>query len=51
MTELLDTYYLKMINGEIDIDTGFDQMVTEWKQLGGEQVTEEVNAEYAKLSQ
>ncbi len=51
MTELLDTYYLKMINGEIDIDTGFDQMVTEWKQLGGEQVTQEVNAEYAKLAQ
>ena len=51
MTELLDTYYLKMIKGEIDIDTGFDQMVEEWNQLGGEQVTAEVNAEYAKYSQ
>lgn len=51
MTELLDTYYLKMIKGEIDIDTGFDQMVEEWNQLGGEQVTAEVNAEYAKYNQ
>ena len=51
MTELIDSYYLKMINGEIDIDTGFDQMVTEWNNLGGAQVTAEVNEEYAKYNQ
>lgn len=48
MTEMLDTYYLKMINGEIEIDGGFEQMVEEWKDLGGAQVTAEINAEYEK---
>ncbi|MDO4292809.1 MAG: extracellular solute-binding protein [Eubacteriales bacterium] len=48
MTELIDSYYLKMINGEIDINTGFDQMVKEWNTLGGTQVTAEINEEYAK---
>lgn len=47
MQELIDTYYLKMINGELDIDSGFDQMVEEWYQLGGTAVTEEINAAYA----
>lgn len=47
MQELIDTYYLKMINGEIDIDEGFDQMVEEWYNLGGTAVTEEINAAYA----
>lgn len=46
MTELIDTYYLKMINGELDIDSGFDQMVEEWNNLGGTAVTEEINAVY-----
>ena len=46
MQELIDTYYLQMINGEIDIDSGFDQMVEEWNALGGTAVTEEINAAY-----
>lgn len=46
MQELIDTYFLKMINGEIDIDTGFDQMVAEWSKLGGDQVTREINEIY-----
>ncbi len=46
LVELLDTYYLKMVLGEIDIDTGFDEMVGQWNDLGGKQVTEEVNEVY-----
>ena len=50
MTELIDTYYLKMINGEIEIETGFDQMVNEWYEMGGTQVTAEVNEAYLELN-
>lgn len=43
MQELIDTTYLKIIQGEVDLDSGFDQMVEEWNSIGGEQVTKEVN--------
>ncbi|NLM11683.1 MAG: hypothetical protein GX213_13075 [Clostridiaceae bacterium] len=46
MQELIDTYFLNMITGKIDIDTSFDQMVAEWNKLGGEQVTRDVNEIY-----
>ncbi len=49
MQELIDTYYLKMINGEIDIDSGFDEMVEKWNSLGGEAVTAEINEAYAEF--
>lgn len=47
MQEMIDTYYLKMINGEIEIDGGFEEMVENWYNLGGTEVTEEINAAYA----
>lgn len=43
MQEIIDTAYISMINGETDIDTGFDQMVDAWMAAGGEAVTAEVN--------
>jgi putative aldouronate transport system substrate-binding protein len=44
LQELIDTTYLKIIQGNIDLDSGFDNMVEEWHNLGGEKITEEVNA-------
>jgi putative aldouronate transport system substrate-binding protein len=43
LKELIDTSYLKMIQGTVEVDAGFDAMVAEWNALGGEQVTQEVN--------
>lgn len=47
MQELIDTTYLKIIQGQVELDAGFDQMVTEWNNIGGEAVTKEVNEVYA----
>jgi putative aldouronate transport system substrate-binding protein len=44
LREIIDTTYLKIIQGQIDLDTGFDNMVKEWNALGGAQITKEVNA-------
>jgi putative aldouronate transport system substrate-binding protein len=43
MQEIILSSYLKIIKGELDVDTGFDSMVAEWNAAGGEQVTKEVN--------
>ena len=43
MQEIIDTAYIKMINGELEIEEGFDKMVSDWMAAGGEQVTQEVN--------
>lgn len=51
MQEMIDTYCLKMINGEIEIDSGFDEMVQKWNELGGTQVTAEVNEMYASFNE
>ena len=47
MQELIDTTYLKIITGELEVDSGFDQMVAEWNSIGGEAVTQEVNEIYS----
>ena len=39
--------YLKIITGEESVDY-FDKFVESWKQTGGDQITEEVNAEISK---
>ena len=44
MQEIIDTSYIKMIAGEVDVDEGFEKMVKEWMAAGGDKVTEEVNA-------
>lgn len=43
MQEIIDTAYIKMINGEVDVEEGFGQMVSDWMAAGGDQVTKEVN--------
>lgn len=50
MQDLIDTYFLKMINGEIEVDGGFEQMVEEWYALGGTEVTKEINEIYNELN-
>ena len=47
MQELIDTTYLQIIQGQVDLDEGFDSMVEEWNSIGGAQVTQEVNEIYA----
>lgn len=44
MQELIDTSYLQIIQGDEDIDNAFQKMVDQWYAIGGQQVTEEVNA-------
>lgn len=43
MEELLVTTFTQMVLGEVDIDSGFDKLVADWNNMGGEQVTKEVN--------
>lgn len=47
MQELIDTTYLKIIQGQLELDAGFDQMVEEWNNIGGADVTKEVNEIYS----
>ncbi len=43
MMEIIESTYLKIIKGELEVESGFDNMVEEWNAAGGEQVTKEVN--------
>ena len=47
MQELIDITYVKIIQGQLNVDEGFDKMVEEWNSIGGEAVTDEVNEIYA----
>ena len=49
MQDLIDASFLKMINGEIEIDGGFEDMVEKWYAMGGTDVTREVNERYNTL--
>ncbi|WP_308635693.1 extracellular solute-binding protein [Paenibacillus silvisoli] len=44
MDELLVTTLTSIIQGKTKAESGFDDMVAKWNSLGGEQVTEEINA-------
>ncbi|MBW7454876.1 extracellular solute-binding protein [Paenibacillus sepulcri] len=48
MDELIVTTLTGIILGKTDADSGFDNMVKEWNNLGGEQVVQEVNAALGK---
>ncbi|MDI4648568.1 extracellular solute-binding protein [Cohnella hashimotonis] len=48
MDELIVTTLTAIIMGKTDADQGFDKMVAEWNKLGGDKVTQEVNAELGK---
>ncbi|KHF31042.1 hypothetical protein CM49_06447 [Paenibacillus sp. P1XP2] len=42
-----DEIFLKIIMNQVPIDE-FDKFVEEWKKLGGDDITKEVNEWYAK---
>lgn len=44
LNELTNTTMVKIITGELDVDSGFDQYVEDWNRLGGAEITREVNA-------
>jgi len=49
MQKLVDQTILNIITGQQPIDS-FDEMVTQWKQIGGDQVTQDVNEWYQSKS-
>ncbi|WP_308635108.1 extracellular solute-binding protein [Paenibacillus silvisoli] len=48
LSDLQTKVFLEIIMGKKDL-SAFDDFVTQWNKLGGEQITKEVNDEYAKL--
>lgn len=42
MDELLNTTLASLVTGQLDMDSGFDQMVSDWRALGGDQVIQEI---------
>jgi len=46
LVELTNTMAIQCITGEADVDTAFDAFVKDWMQMGGSQVTQEVNEWY-----
>ncbi|ANE45911.1 hypothetical protein SY83_05960 [Paenibacillus swuensis] len=49
LNKLENEYIVKFIKGEIDLEKGFDDFVTLWKQSGGQQITDEINKKYAGI--
>lgn len=45
MNELLNTEFTAMIQGKKDIEDGFGELISNWNNLGGTNVLEEVNAQ------
>lgn len=46
MNELMNTTFTKIITGQLDAETGFNDFVEDWKRIGGDQITKEVNDWY-----
>lgn len=46
LSELRDTVVTKIITGQLDVDSGFDNFVADWNKSGGDKVTTEVNEWY-----
>lgn len=46
LEEIRATTFTRIMSGELDVDTAFDQFVSEWKRLGGDKMTAEVNEWY-----
>ncbi len=42
MNELIDTTLAALMTGQLDLDSGFDQMVSDWRGMGGDQVIQEI---------
>lgn len=43
LNDLRDSTFTKIIMGETDLDQGFEDYVNQWKSLGGDQITAEIN--------
>lgn len=48
MDEYINTTLFSLITGQMDLDSGFDEMVSSWNSMGGELVTKEVNDRLAE---
>lgn len=46
LQELQLNTFTRIIVGDLDVDSGFEEFVTNWKNLGGDKITEEVSAWY-----
>lgn len=46
MKELTDTTFTKIITGQLEAKEGFENFVKDWKKIGGDQITKEVNEWY-----
>lgn len=42
MSEYLNTTLASLVTGQLEMDSGFDQMVSEWRSMGGDLVIEEI---------
>lgn len=49
LKELQDSTVTKIILGKLEVDAGFDKFVEDWKKLGGDKITEEVNQWKAEI--
>lgn len=43
LEKLEEETFIKIVTGEMDVDNGFDQFVTSWKEQGGTQILEEIS--------
>lgn len=44
--DLFDQYYIEMLEGEIDIDKGIEELSKKWRAQGGDKILEEAQAIY-----
>lgn len=43
LEKLEEETFIKIVTGEMDVDSGFDQFVTSWKEQGGAKILEEIS--------
>lgn len=43
LEKLEEETFIKIVTGDIDVDTGFDQFVKDWNAQGGEQIIQEIS--------
>ncbi|MEK3883521.1 extracellular solute-binding protein [Paenibacillus sp. PL2-23] len=43
MHEFMETGLTKFVLGQVDVDSGFDKFVEDWKKLGGQSIMDEIN--------
>lgn len=48
LDKLEEETFIKIVTGELDVDKGFDQFVSDWKSQGGTQITKEIESQLKK---